>query len=432
MQDLRNDADKFKASGDGIERPHRFVHDVLKNRGDLRTIPYPGSLQFELFSKQLLVTTVYYVSTKFDTIAIERSADRYLSTYSFGIEPTHSAAEFRRYAQWFKNSKHEINHLRPIDNGLYNRHESIIVPVAQFLQSRGVDFRLGTSVTDIVLEPEAHRRVSSIHVVKDNQPEVSINVRPNDIVIVSLGSVISGATSGTNTTPPSLETINPEKDLDENWLLWLELSTKDTKFGNAYNFCTRLCESRQESFTVTLKNPEFFDRFAELTGDAPGSGVFVTLKDSNWLLSLEIPAQPLFPDQPAEVQVFWGYSAFPEHKGDHIKKPMLECSGKEIMTEILHHLQFPESILRDSITIPCVMPRMAAALLPRGCGDRPQIIPEGMTNMALVGQFVDIPDDIVGTMDYYVRGAQIAVHRLMGLGHDVGSSKESSVTNTPG
>lgn len=63
--------------------------------------------------------------------------------------------------------------------------------------------------------------------------------------------------------------MGTENDLDENWLLWLELATKDAKFGNAYNFCMRMSESRLESFTITLRNPTFFDRFIDLTGDEP-------------------------------------------------------------------------------------------------------------------------------------------------------------------
>lgn len=341
------------------------------------------------------------------------------TTSSFGFDQKHSAAEFRRCVHWFKTGEHELDHIRPLDNGNYNRHEAIIIPIAQFLQSRGVDFHFRTTVTDIILD-SAHQHVSSIRAAKVNEREILINLKPDDIVIVSVGSVISGATSGTNTTPPSLEMMEVEKDLDDNWLLWLELSTKDAKFGNAYNFCTRMTESRQESFTVTLKNPEFFDRFTELTGDAPGSGFFVTLKDSSWLLSLSIPHQPMFPDQPEDVQVFWGYATFPANEGDYVKKPMLECSGEEIMTEILHQLKLPiDSILPNSVTIPCVVPRMSAAFLPRTSGDRPQVVPEGMKNMALIGQFVEIPDEIVGTMDYYVRGSEMAVHHLMGLGHDV-------------
>jgi oleate hydratase len=338
---------------------------------------------------------------------------------SFGFDQHHSAAEFRRCVQWFKNAEHELEHIRPLDNGHYNRHEAIITPIAQFLQSSGVDFRFRTTVTDIILD-SAHQHVTSITAVKPNEPEISISVKPDDIVIVSVGSVMSGATRGTNSVPPSLEMMEIEKDLDENWLLWLELSTKDQKFGNAYNFCTRMNESRQESFTVTLQNTEFFDRFAKLTGDGPGSAIFVTLKDSSWLLSLSIPQQPMFPDQPENVQVFWGYATFPGKQGDYVKKPMIECSGEEVMTEILHQLQFPiESILSKSVTIPCVVPRMAAAFLPRNPGDRPHVIPQGMKNMALIGQFVEIPDEIVGTMDYYVKGSKVAVQHLMGLGHHV-------------
>ena len=35
--------------------------------------------------------------------------------------------------------------------------------------------------------------------------------------------------------------------------------------------------------------------------------------------------------------------------------------------------------------------------------------------MAFVGQFVEIPEDVVFTVEYSVRGAQMAVFKLMGL-----------------
>ena len=169
---------------------------------------------------------------------------------------------------------------------------------------------------------------------------------------------------------------------------------------------------------MTLKNnTQFFERFVQLTGDEPGTGTFVTLKHSSWLLTLSLPQQPMFPDQPVDVQVFWGYAAFPEKEGDYVKKPMLECSGEEIMTEILHHLQFPtEGILPGSITIPCVMPRKSAPLLRRDGSDRPLVVPDGMRNMAMIGHFVEIPNEVPVSMDYCVRGAQMAINHLMGLG----------------
>lgn len=240
---------------------------------------------------------------------------------------------------------------------------------------------------------------------------------------------MSGATTGTNTVAPSIELMETEKDLDGNWLLWLELSSKHRKFGNPYNFCTRMRESRLESFTVTLKTREFFDRLVEVTGNKARTATVVTLKDSSWQLNLTIPQQPFFPDQPSDVQVFWGYALFPEHKGDFVDKPMINCSGEEITTEFLQHLQLPlERILPKTITIPCITPRMTAALLPRTCGDRPRVIPNGTENLALVGHFVDIEGEAVLTMDYSVRSAQMAVNHLMGLGQDTRKSKSSDIS----
>ncbi|KAE8370919.1 oleate hydratase [Aspergillus caelatus] len=346
---------------------------------------------------------------------------------TFGFQPWHSAAELRRYIACFMHDVHDINFPRVLDCGRYNRHEAIVAPIAHFLTSQGVDFQFNTIVSDIVIDPRNENRVSAICAHRDGERDHKIVLGPNDIVIVSVGSVMSGTTTGSNTKPPSLGLMEIDNDLDENWLLWLELSTKNPKFGNAYNFCTRMRESRLESFTVTLKDPEFFNRFCKLTDNQPGTAAFVTLKDSSWIISLNIPQQPLFPDQPGDVQVLWGYALCPEAEGDHVKKPMLSCSGEEIMTEILHHLQFPvETILKNSITIPCVVPRMTATMLPRACGDRPQVIPEGMANLALIGQFVDIPDEVVVSMDYGVRGAQMAVRRLMGLDIEGKKSKRSS------
>ncbi|GLA12294.1 hypothetical protein AnigIFM63309_011002 [Aspergillus niger] len=354
-----------------------------------------------------------------------------LST-TFGIKPVHSAAEFRRYLQHYMHDIHEIHRRRKLDGGRYNRHESIVSPIAHFLRSRGVDFRFHTTVTDIITTPSSSEphRVSAIKAIHENEPEMTINLGERDIVLVSLGSVMSGSTTGTNTSPPSLELMDIEKDLDENWLLWLELSTKNPIFGNAYNFCTRMAESRLESFTVTFSSPEFFNRFTALTGDKVGSGTFVTLKDTPWLLSINLPQQPLFPDQPAHVQVLWGYAMYPEREGDYIKKPMLECSGQEIMEEILKQLNFPvQGILDHSITLPCVVPRAAATLLVRLRSDRPPVIPPGIDNLGLIGQFVDIPGEVAVTMDYGVRSAQTAVRQLMGLERHKVLSKRSSAIN---
>lgn len=80
-----------------------------------------------------------------------------------------------------------------------------------------------------------------------------------------------------------------KQNLNENWLLWLELCTKYPKFRKTYNFCTRALESQLGMFTVILKIPEFFNRFTELTGDQLGAAPFVTLKNRPWSLSINLP-----------------------------------------------------------------------------------------------------------------------------------------------
>lgn len=94
---------------------------------------------------------------------------------------------------------------------------------------------------------------------------------------------------------------------------------------------------------------------------------------------------------------------------------MSECTGAEILQELLGHLNFPEQpTLENTITIPCMMPYITAQFLTRKHGDRPEVVPKGSTNLALMGQFVEIPKDTVFTVEYSVRCAQMAVHELMG------------------
>lgn len=95
---------------------------------------------------------------------------------------------------------------------------------------------------------------------------------------------------------------------------------------------------------------------------------------------------------------------------------MAQCSGEEIFEELLAHLRFPlHPTLDNAITIPCLMPYITSQFLTRGPKDRPAVIPEGSTNLAFLGQFVEIEEDVVFTVEYSVRGAQEAVYGLMGL-----------------
>ncbi|KAE8306244.1 oleate hydratase [Aspergillus transmontanensis] len=349
---------------------------------------------------------------------------------AFGLCPWHSAVEFRR---GLLSHFHDFQHRKEfpgLDRCRYNPQEDIILPITHFLQEKGVDLQFNITVTDITVDLQRGHRSISAFKTAQNGLQNTVTVSPPDIVIASLGSSISGSTKGTNTRPPSLEILKAEDKLDENWSLWLAFGASlGSSLGDPYNFCTRVGESREETFTITIRGVEFSDHFMNLAR-ADNDSTSIALQNSNWLLNLFIPRQPLVPYQSRDVQVMWGYGSAPQHIGNFVKKPMLWCSGQEILTELLLHLNVPpESILDRSMTIPRVMPRLAAPLLPRAFADRPKVIPECTANLAVVGQFVDIPDETAATLDYSIHGAQIAIYRLMGVQKARKKDKKHSIAS---
>ena len=147
----------------------------------------------------------------------------------------------------------------------------------------------------------------------------------------------------------------------------------------------------------------------------------MTFKDSNWLMSIVVPAQPHFKNQPLDTTIFWGYGLYTNKFGDYVKKPMRECTGAEMLIELLHHLHMEDkidSIMEDVINvIPCMMPYVDAQFQPRKMSDRPQVVPKGSTNFAMISQFVEIPEDMVFTEEYSVRAARIAIYTLFNVNH---------------
>jgi oleate hydratase len=51
--------------------------------------------------------------------------------------------------------------------------------------------------------------------------------------------------------------------------------------------------------------------------------------------------------------------------------------------------------------------------MPRRGSDRPRPVPKGTKNFAFVSQFVEIESDVVFTVEYSVRAAQMAVYELL-------------------
>jgi oleate hydratase len=65
------------------------------------------------------------------------------------------------------------------------------------------------------------------------------------------------------------------------------------------------------------------------------------------------------------------------------------------------------------------MPYITSMFMPRCHTDRPLPIPHNSHNLAFISQFVEIPDDVVFTVEYSVRAAQMAVYEFLSIDRQI-------------
>ncbi|WP_294155839.1 oleate hydratase [uncultured Clostridium sp.] len=249
---------------------------------------------------------------------------------------------------------------------------------------------------------------------KTSAKEKILYLKDNDKCIMINGCMTDNATLGDYYTAPKFDDSKPMSSE-----LWEKISSKKPGLGSPKPFFDYPEESNWESFTVTCKGNKLLKYIEKFSMNIPGSGALMTFRDSSWLMSIVVAAQPHFKNQPMDTTIFWGYGLYTAAIGDYIKKPMRECTGEEILMELLYHLHLidkKEEILKDIINvIPCMMPYINAQFQARKMSDRPPVVPKGSTNFAMISQFVEIPEDMVFTEEYSVRAARIAVYTLFNV-----------------
>jgi oleate hydratase len=333
---------------------------------------------------------------------------------TFAFQPWHSAVEMKRYLMRFVHMMHGFNRLQGIMRTTYNQYDSMVRPLARWLDERGVRFVTDTVVSDIRFEDIKDARRPAALVIERAGAVEEAPLDAADYVIVTLGSMAESATLGSMESPAPYQ---PEKK-GAGWRLWERISEGRPEFGRPSAFDGRPDQSKWVSFTGTLRDPAFFKIVRDFTGNIPGEGGLVTFADSGWLLSITLPQQPHFIGQPDGIDVFWGYGLSVDNSGNFVKKPMTACTGREIMTEVLGHLGAQAkapAVLDSAICIPRMMPYVMSEFLTRSPGDRPHVIPKGWWNLAFAGQFCELPDDTVFTVEYSIRSAQTAVYSLLQL-----------------
>jgi len=337
----------------------------------------------------------------------------------FAFETWHSAVEMKRYMHRFIHLMPGMSTMRGLVFTKYNQYDSLILPLKKLLESKGVKFQFCTTITDLDIDITSNKKVvTAIHLTHNDKEEI-IKTTTNDLVFFTNGSMTENSTLGDMNNAPVLD-----RSEGAVWGLWKKIATKDEAFGKPEVFCNNIDKTKWESYTITAKGHklrELFEVFAErnFLPNRTATGGIITIKDSNWFLSVTVNRQPQFKNQPDDTTVAWAYALFPDKKGDFINKKMSECSGRELLQELLYHLGIKEADMQayidESIVIPAMMPYITSQFMPRVKGDRPEVVPQGCVNLAFLGQYCEIEGDCVFTVDYSIRSAITAVYTLLHL-----------------
>lgn len=379
-------------------------------------------MQFDTKDRYLMTKLLATSEEKLDNITIEQwfcESPHFFTTNfwymwqtTFAFQKWSSAFEFRRYMNRMIVEFPRIETLEGVTRTPYNQYESVILPLKAYLDGFGVDFSIRAVVTDLDFAEDTIT-VQKLY-IRENGKERTITLADQDICIMTNGCMTDCATLGDLKTAAPYK---PEQPISGE--LWQKVCAKKPALGNPAPFFAHPEETNWESFTITMKGDMLLKKIEQFSGNIPGSGALMTFKDSNWLMSIVVAAQPHFKEQDSDTTILWGYGLHTQAIGDYVKKPMLECNGEEMLLELLGHLHFEKDIkdIRESIinVIPCMMPYIDSQFQPRAMSDRPHVIPENSTNFAMVSQFVEIPDDMVFTEEYSVRAARMAVYGLLGI-----------------
>ena len=344
----------------------------------------------------------------------------------FAFENWHSALEMKRYIKRYIHHIGGLPDFTALRFTKYNQYESMILPMVKYLEKAGVAFHYNTRVVNVEFHVESDRKQATrIEIVTEGETRY-VDLTEDDLVFITNGGCVENSAMGSQNTPAPYD---PEIKPGGGWDMWRRIAAQSPDFGNPDKFCydSELCnwmsatvETLDQRIIPYIKNICKRDPF---TGKVVTGGI-VTVKDSSWLLSWTINRQPQFRTQPKDHCLVWVYALFNDRPGDYIKKPMRDCTGKEICMEWLYHIGVPENQIEElaensANTVPVMMPYIDAFFMPRNDTDRPKVVPDGAVNFAFIGQFAETARDTIFTTEYSMRTGMEAVYTLLDVDRGV-------------
>lgn len=416
---------------------YRIVNDADKNWSKARFLEKQGQIRdfsaMGLSRLQQLELMRLFLARKedLDNITVEEwFSEGFLKSnfYTFwrtmfAFQNWHSVLEMKLYMHRFLHLMDGLNNMTSLVFPKYNQYDSFVRPLMAWLKDQGVKIQYDTIVLDLEMDIGGEAKTATAIQCHMDNGDKTIKVHAHDLVFVTNGSIVEDTAYGDDDTIPELRVNERDPSVGSSWRLWKNLAQKSPHFGRPEKFCGDVPRSTWESATLTCKPSPLMDKIKELSVNDPYSGKtvtggIVTLTDSAWLMSFTVNRQPHFPDQPADVIVSWVYALLMDKPGDYVKKPMPKCTGKEILTELCFHLGLidqVDKVITATKVRTALMPYITAQFMPRASGDRPWAVPEGSTNLACLGQFVETHNDVVFTLESSIRTARIGVYSLLGI-----------------
>ena len=334
---------------------------------------------------------------------------------TFAFQPWHSAVEFRRYLHRFVLEFSRIETLAGVKRTIYNQYDSLVLPLQTWLAAQGVRLVADCTVTDLDHKTDdGWFMVTGIHCLRQGKSEV-FAVNDDDLVFLQNGSMTDASSLGSMTNAPAKLT----KIDSGGWTLWEKLAAgpaavwqsggiqqlhRAILLGVVYRHAEepRVLQSDES----IQRQPAGHRRVGDVQGlelaDVHRAGPSTALpqparRRAGVLGILAVPGPGWRFRSEADGRVQWrGNSA------GTLRPPAVRSGDGGIGQ--LHSL--PNAVHHQHVHAPPAQ-RSAAA------GAR------GSRNFAFLSQFVEIPEDVVFTVEYSVRAAQMAVYQLLGIDREV-------------
>lgn len=344
----------------------------------------------------------------------------------FAFENWHSALEMKRYIKRYIHHIGGLPDFTALRFTKYNQYESMILPMVRYLENAGVVFHYNTKVVNVEFDVTSNRKQATRIEIEAEGETRFVDLTEDDLVFITNGGCVENSAMGSQNTPAP---YNPEIKPGGGWDMWRRIAAQSPDFGNPDKFCydSELCNWM--SATVETLDQRIIPYITNICKRDPFTGKVVTggivsAKDSSWLLSWTINRQPQFRSQPKDHCLVWVYALFNDRPGDYVKKPMRDCTGKEICMEWLYHIGVPENEIEElaensANTVPVMMPYIDAFFMPRNDTDRPKVVPDGAVNFAFIGQFAETARDTIFTTEYSMRTGMEAVYTLLNVDRGV-------------